>query len=618
MIDRHSAFHLFKSLRCKLLDIVSAAQSVLAERTVRASLVSVAVDLSLAGIKGVLAAITGSLALAADAFHSLTDMVVSLSVLAGILIRQTRSYAGSGAKSPAPGPSVGNSIATTGQTASKGYWIEALVAGFVALLILSIPVEILSEVRGQTDQTIRYAWIGVLGILVCIAIGYFAARFKIMVGREAGSPALEADGHHSRVDVFTTLAVLLSLMGQFVGIDLDALVAVVIAVLIGITGIDLLLSAALSLIRHSSLQPVDLLDKMFEMINRWVGINSLNSLRRPNFAGLLTPRWVGMLILLASGGWLASGLTIVGPGETGVRQRFGKIVDAQLAPGLHFRLPAPFESIERVPTDRIYRVEVGFRTDPALTANVSSPLWNSGQNRPGYQRMEQESLMLTGDEGLVNLSMVVHYRPADAVTHRLRTGDIDAVLRGLAEAAARTVLAVTPSDQVLGEARPRLMLRIREQLAEQARRLQLGVDILAVHAHDLRPPAVVVSAFRDVFSAREVKAKLLTEAAADRDEALPKARAERVQLLAEAESKAIERRRYAEGDAGKFAQVAEAYRQSPEVTGYRLFITAVEASLKGKEKIVADPRVNGGEYRYWLFAPDQSPKPDRPHSRGSR
>ena len=169
MIDRHSAFHLFKSLRCKLLDIVSAAQSVLAERTVRASLVSVAVDLSLAGIKGVLAAITGSLALAADAFHSLTDMVVSLSVLAGILIRQTRSYAGSGAKSPAPGPSVGNSIATTGQTASKGYWIEALVAGFVALLILSIPVEILSEVRGQTDQTIRYAWIGVLGILVCIA-----------------------------------------------------------------------------------------------------------------------------------------------------------------------------------------------------------------------------------------------------------------------------------------------------------------------------------------------------------------------------------------------------------------------------------------------------------------
>ena len=362
---------------------------------------------------------------------------------------------------------------------------------------------------------------------------------------------------------------------------------------------------------------------MFEMINRWVGINSLNSLRRPNFAGLLTPRWVGMLILLAGGGWLASGLTIVGPGETGVRQRFGKIVDAQLAPGLHFRLPAPFESIERVPTDRIYRVEVGFRTDPALTANVSSPLWNSGQNRPGYQRMEQESLMLTGDEGLVDLSMVVHYRPADAVTHRLRTGDIDAVLRGLAEAAARTVLAVTPSDQVLGEARPRLMLRIREQLAEQARRLQLGVDHAlrpapAVHAHDLRPPAVVVSAFREVFSAREVKAKLLTEAAADRDEALPKARAERVQLLAEAESKAIERRRYAEGDAGKFAQVAEAYRQSPEVTGYRLFITAVENSLKGKEKIVADPRVNGGEYRYWLFAPDQSPKPDRPHSRGSR
>lgn len=66
-------------------------------------------------------------------------------------------------------------------------------------------------------------------------------------------------------------------------------------------------------------------------------------------------------------GW--PGLTVVGPGETGLRQRFGKIVDAQLASGLRFCLPAPFESIDRAPTARIDRVEVGFRTDPALTAN---------------------------------------------------------------------------------------------------------------------------------------------------------------------------------------------------------------------------------------------------------
>lgn len=198
-------------------------------RALRASLLSVGVDLLLVAIKGTLAWVTGSLALAADAYHSLTDMVVSLGVMAGMLISRAV---------PAP----------TSATAAVGRpRLESGLALLVALLILTLPIEILSEARVEQTQEIRHAWAGILGMLACIAIAYFASRFKLLIGQDEASPALVADGQHSRVDMFSSLAVLLSLLGQYIGIDLDALVAVIIAVLIGLTGVDLLLVACLGL-----------------------------------------------------------------------------------------------------------------------------------------------------------------------------------------------------------------------------------------------------------------------------------------------------------------------------------------------------------------------------------
>ena len=206
---------------------------ILCERVIRASLISVIVDFTLVAIKAGLALVTGSLALAADAYHSLTDMVVSISVL--LVTMLSRAPAAGHAKTAAA--KLGNPQ------------IEAAVAVFVAVLILLIPFEILSEVRAENAQPIQYAWVGILGMLASMAIAYFVARFKLRVGRDESAPALEADGHHSHVDVFTSLAVILSLMGQFIGIELDAIVAVIIAVIIGLTGLELLFSALVGLAR---------------------------------------------------------------------------------------------------------------------------------------------------------------------------------------------------------------------------------------------------------------------------------------------------------------------------------------------------------------------------------
>ena len=603
------------------------------DRTVRASLLSVSTDLLLIAIKGGLALLTGSLALAADAFHSLSDLVVSISVFVGILLRRLRLHrlldrrtnnepvrngATQAIKTTQP------HIAGAQETKTSGYWIESLIAAFVSLLILYMPVEIIAEVREAETYDLEYAWVGILGTLICITIIYFISRFKIIVGRDTGSPALEADGYHSRVDIFTSVAVLLSLMGQIIGIALDPVVAVIIAVLIGITGIDLFISSIISLVKGTDLHQLSIWESLLKKVN-WLLEKLSHSLlghrlSMGSFKQLLSPRMAGYFFVIVMAAYLASGLTLLMPWEHGVRMRFGKIVDGRLEAGLHYHLPAPIETIVRTDMARVRRVEVGFRTDPSVPAMTSDLLWETKRGKARYRKIEQESTMLAGDESLIDLSMVVHYHPTDTVTHWLHIKNIEEVIRGLTESSAREVLSSRSSDLVFSESRTRLMEEIDEHLSTRVEQLGLGIQVLAVYTHDLHPPLDVVPAFRDVFSAKEDKARLLSEAQAYRNEALPRASGKRTQNLAEAESFAVERRLHAEGDGLKFEQVAAAYAQAPALTRYRLFLETLESGLAGKEKIIADPLVNQGDYRHWLFAPEQPPtiQVDRKRMRGGK
>jgi len=130
----------------------------------------------------------------------------------------------------------------------------------VALLILYVPVEILLEVRGREQAEINNLWLGIGGVLLIIGLVFFMSRLKRLVGRETDSPALEADGYHSQIDLFSSIAVLVSLMGTLVGLYLDEIVALIIALLIGVAGVELLISGLRGLHQKRELDPVSLLD----------------------------------------------------------------------------------------------------------------------------------------------------------------------------------------------------------------------------------------------------------------------------------------------------------------------------------------------------------------------
>ena len=586
------------------------------DRRVRTSLVSIGTDIFLTSLKGALAVVSGSLAILADAFHSFSDLVVSCTVLTGILLRRQRERKAGEPSTGSPSSDTQTSQASTSSTegAIPGYWIESLVALFVSLVILYTAYEVVSKVVVSPPDQIRNMWLAVVGITACVAIAYLISRFKIMVGRETDSPALVADGYHSRMDMFTSIAVVLSIMGQWIGIPLDRLVAVLIAVMIAITGVNLFVSSFVSFFRKSSVEARGIWELVFAFLNWAVGFLSEHLFRRkvslPEIdLSRLHPRvWfsrrlgIGLACLLVLI-YLASGIRTVKPDETGVRFRFGAIVDKHLDPGLHLALPWPFEKIVKVNAQRVYRVEVGFRTDPGLVLSDSLLIWETKHLVKGYDKIFDESVGFVGDENLVDSSIVVHYRPLDAVVHLFKVNKIHEVIRGLAESFMREALASEGSRLLMTDNRAHVLNRIKEMLSKEVDRLGLGVEVVAVFCHDLHPPLDAVSAYRDVFSAREDHARYINEAESYRNRELPRARAEAEKQLADALAYEMEKKVKAEGDAQKFVLTAGAYQEAPDVTGYRLFVETVEQGLAGKKKYIANPRANLGGYRLWLFTP---------------
>jgi membrane protease subunit HflK len=315
-------------------------------------------------------------------------------------------------------------------------------------------------------------------------------------------------------------------------------------------------------------------------------------------------RWAGavvVLVLLIL--YLRTGITTVNADEVGVRFRFGAIVDEHLEPGLHRSLPWPFEEIRKVNARRVYRVEVGFRTDPSLLNAVSALLWEATHNVRGYRKLDLESVALTGDENLVDLSIVVQYRPSDPVAYFFHVNGIDEIMRGIVESYMREVLASEDSGQMMTNQRRLLIQTLKDKIAGEVDKLGIGVEVMDVLIHDFHPPLDVVPTFRDVFSAREDQGRLINEAESYRNMMLPKAQAQAETKLAKAQAYEIEKKVKAEGDAQKFLRTAEAYQKAPDITAYRYYIETVEKKLRGKQKFIANPNANLGGYRLWLFAP---------------
>jgi Cu+-exporting ATPase len=290
--------------------------------------------------------------------------------------------------------------------------------------------------------------------------------------------------------------------------------------------------------------------------------------------------------------YLLSGVAVIRSDEIGIVQRFGRVSEHPLLPGLRYVLPWPVERLHRIRPARVNSLEIGFRiaSDPAARMEPAAYEWNIQHRQGGYIRRPDEALMLTGDEYLVEVNAIVQYSIRDPKRYLFALDNLQGALRAVCEGSLRYVVGFMSLDQVLALDRDEVE-RLAAQMTEQeASRLNLGVQVLSFNLQDVHPALEVVGSFREVAGALEEKNRMINQAQAYANERLPLARGESQKRQIEAEAYRMRRVNRGTGEAQRFNLQYDAYRTAPQTTRTRLYLEAVEAALGDKSKYILDQR----------------------------
>lgn len=294
----------------------------------------------------------------------------------------------------------------------------------------------------------------------------------------------------------------------------------------------------------------------------------------------------GMLLLglVVVAVWAASGFYRVQPDEQGVVMRFGAF-DRTAPPGLNYHIPWPIETVTTPRVTRINRVDIGFVGSPEagiVTGRV-----------PPARDVLAESLMLTGDENIIDIDVAVFWRIRDAGEFLFNTRNPESTVKSAAESVMREVIGRTPIQPALTEARAQIeqeVLRGTQAIMDQYR---AGIEITQVQLQKVDPPAQVVDAFRDVQRANADRERLRNEAESFRNDIIPRARGEAERLVQEAQGARESQIARARGEAARFSSVLTAYQAAPDVTTRRLYLETMEEILRRNPMMIVDDRLQG-------------------------
>lgn len=289
--------------------------------------------------------------------------------------------------------------------------------------------------------------------------------------------------------------------------------------------------------------------------------------------------------------YLLSGFYILGPDESGVIERFGRKVLPYRSPGLHYKVPWPVDVLTRIQAGRVRVVEIGFRTTSgSIEKEPPAYEWNAQHVGGRFQKVPEESAMLTGDQNMIELYATVQYIPAHPDDFLFRQLDGDATVRAAGESVMQSVVTSSSLDEVLTEGRRQIEQRAKEQLQQWLDRYGSGVKVLEVKLEDVHPALEVVDAFRAVSDAFEEKNRLINEAEGYRNEQLALAQGNAKAALENARAYSLGRKTRAAGDASRFLAAEAAFNTAPDVTQSRLYLETMEAVLPGKKKLIIDTK----------------------------
>ena len=272
---------------------------------------------------------------------------------------------------------------------------------------------------------------------------------------------------------------------------------------------------------------------------------------------------VGVLLV----GWALSGLYTVDEGERAVITRFGDY-NRTTGPGIHWRLPAPFEAKQQFNVTGTRTAEIGFRTrDETITDNPD------------------ESLMITSDRNIVQIQFRIYYNIKEPVAFAFNVEDPVLAVRQVAESAMREVIGRRQLEPIITTDRTAVEEAVEALTQATLDEYESGVQVLRVDMLPASPPAQVFEAFNDVVNARQ-----------DAETAVNNANRESARIVNDAQAYRGQVIRQAAGEAEAFIAVHNEYRQAPQVTRDRLYLETMERVYQRGNLIILDQR--GGAVPY--------------------
>ncbi len=313
----------------------------------------------------------------------------------------------------------------------------------------------------------------------------------------------------------------------------------------------------------------EVIEKIQKLINKFIpGGKTTGS--KPIFFGL------AILVIV----WALSGLYRVLPDEQGVVLRFGKFVSTT-QPGLNYHIPYPVESVLTPKVTKVNRIDVGFRaaSDSGRTSGVGD--------------VPEESLMLTGDENIVNIDFSVFWVIKDAGNFLFRIQSPVETVKAASETAMREVIAKSQLQPILTKGRSTIEIEVQEIIQSILDEYESGIQITQVQTQKADPPDQVIDAFRDVQAARADMERSKNEAEAYANDVIPRARGDAAKILQEAEAYKKQVVAAAEGEASRFVAIYNEYAKAKQVTQERMYLETMEKVLADIDKVIIDRKAGG-------------------------
>ena len=278
--------------------------------------------------------------------------------------------------------------------------------------------------------------------------------------------------------------------------------------------------------------------------------------------------------------WLLTGFYKVNANEQGVVLRFGEWVRTT-SPGLHYHLPYPIEIAKTPKVTKVNKTEIGFRVIGT-----------------SQRMLLEESLMLTGDENIVDINFSVFWIIDDAGKFLFKLRNPEKSVKSVSESVMREVIGITPIVDALAAGRQEIETKSLSKIQIVLDNYESGVKITQLQLQKVDPPDQVIDSFRDVQRARADKEKVINEAIAYKNDLIPRARGEAEQILQEAEAYKREIVARSEGDADRFNSVLKAYKNNEDVTRNRIYLETLEKIFQNATKVIIDTKQGSGVLPY--------------------